>query len=404
MQIYLVGGAVRDQLLQISVKERDWVVVGATPEAMLEQGYKQVGRDFPVFLHPQTGEEYALARTERKTGKGYTGFVCFAESSVTLEEDLMRRDFTINAIAQDEQGKLIDPYHGQQDLNNKILRHVSPAFAEDPLRILRGARFSAKLPEFQLAAETLQLMQQMVAEGEVDALVPERVWKELSRALAEKCPVRFIELLRACGALNIVLPEIDCLFGIPQKPESHPEIDTGIHTLLVLQRACELTTDPVIRFAALVHDVGKGLTPKAQWPSHKGHEAKSVDCIKALCKRMAVPNDYRDLALIVSRYHGDVLDALKLSAEQLLALLQNMDALRRPERFQQALIACQADFQGRTGFETAEFKQKAFLENVLQVVQAVSPQPLLEKGLQGKAMAEALQKLRIEAVAKITHY
>ena len=345
MRVYVVGGAVRDELLGLPVQDRDYVVVGATPDEMVKQGYLPVGKDFPVFLHPQTHEEYALARTERKSGHGYKGFKVFASPDVTLEEDLLRRDLTINAMARDELGNLIDPYSGQVDLDAKTLRHVSPAFAEDPVRILRVARFAARFPDFHVAPETMRLMQGMVNDGEVDHLVPERVWQELSRGLMTGRPSRMFEVLRECGALARLIPELDRLFGVPQPPEHHPEIDTGIHVMLVVDWAASQGYSLPVRFAALTHDLGKGLTPPEHWPKHHGHEARSVELVKAISARLRVPADCRDLALLVARYHGDIHRALELRPETVLKILESTDAFRRPARFSEVLQACESDFR-----------------------------------------------------------
>ncbi|MDH5324116.1 MAG: multifunctional CCA addition/repair protein [Gammaproteobacteria bacterium] len=398
MEIYLVGGAVRDTLLGLVPKEHDWVVVGATAEQLLHLGYKQVGRDFPVFLHPKSHDEYALARTERKTSPGYTGFEVFADPNVTLEQDLERRDLTINAIAQSEDGKLIDPFHGRRDLEQKLLRHVSPAFVEDPVRILRVARFAARFEGFTVAPQTLELMREMVNRGEVDALVPERVWKELSRALLMPQPQRFIEVLRDCGALTRLLPEVDRLFGVPQSPQHHPEVDTGIHTLLVLQQAARLSEDSRVRFAALLHDVGKGETPPELWPKHREHEAAGIPLVNALCQRFRVPNDHKDLALQVTRYHLFFHRALELSAEDILNLLQNLDAWRKPERYELFLLACEADARGRPGYETLDYPQGRVLRQALQAAQGISAQTLMQQGLKGAALGQAINRLRLEAI------
>ena len=355
MRVYVVGGAIRDELLGLPVQDRDHVVVGATPDEMVRLGYQPVGKDFPVFLHPQTREEYALARTERKSGHGYKGFKVFASPDVTLEEDLLRRDLTINAMARDEQGNLIDPYSGQADLVSKILRHVSPAFAEDPVRILRVARFAARFPEFHLAPETLELMRGMVNAGEIDHLVPERVWQELSRGLMSIQPSRMFLVLRECGALARLIPELDRLFGVPQPPEHHPEIDTGIHVMLVVDWAARQGYRLAVRFAALTHDLGKGLTPPEHWPKHHGHEAKSVELVNAISERLRVPAECRDIALLVARYHGDIHRALELRPETLLKILESTDAFRRPERFTEILQACESDFRGRPGYENRPF-------------------------------------------------
>jgi len=371
MQTYCVGGAIRDELLGLPVKDRDWVVVGATPETMLAQGFKPVGRDFPVFLHPQTREEYALARTERKTAPGYAGFVFHAAADVTLEEDLARRDLTINAIARAENGTLIDPYGGQADLRKKILRHVSPAFAEDPVRILRLARFSARFADFAVAAETLDLMQAMVANGEVDALVAERVWQELARGLMEATPSRMFETLRACGALKKLLPELDKLWGVPQRAEFHPEIDTGVHVMMVIDMAARLQLSLPTRFAALTHDLGKGETPPDILPRHLGHELRSTTLLEPLCDRLRVPADCRDVARLVARFHGDMGKVDELRPDTRLKILERCDALRRPERFAEILGACEADYRGRLGYTERDFAAATRWRATLAVVQAV---------------------------------
>ncbi len=400
MKIFQVGGAVRDRLLGRPVLERDWVVVGTTPEALIELGFQPVGKDFPVFLHPTTHEEYALARTERKTGRGYTQFVCYSNPDVTLEEDLLRRDLTINAIAMSEDGQLIDPYGGQADLKLRVLRHVSPAFAEDPVRILRIARFAARYAYlgFHIADETYALMQKMVRAGEVNALVPERVWQELQSALAETHPARFFEELRRCGALALLLPELDQLFGIPNPKTSHPEIDTGIHSLLCLQQAASLSNDCSVRFAALLHDVGKAATPPTQWPHHTGHEEAAAPFVQALCLRCRAPRDYQTLAALVARYHLYCHQAFALDAKAVLYLLTAVDGFRRPERFQQFLTACEADARGRIYFEETPYSQRTYLEQLFRAASAVSTQPLIAKGLQGKALGEALQQERLIAI------
>ncbi len=400
MKIYLVGGAVRDALLNNPIHERDWVVVGANPQEMLDLGYRQVGKDFPVFLHPKTHEEYALARTERKTGRGYTQFSCDASPHVTLEEDLLRRDITINAMAQTDDGNIIDPFNGQQDLKNKILRHVSPAFAEDPVRILRIGRFAARYG-FDIAPETWLLMRQMVREGEVDALVPERVWQEMSRALGEPQPQRFFEVLRTCGALAILLPELDALYGVPNPARWHPEIDSGIHTLMVLEQAARLSTEPVVRFAALLHDLGKGMTPMAGWPSHHGHEALGVPLVKAIAKRYRIPHEYADLAVLVTQYHGHCHDMLKQKPSTVLKLLEHLDAFRRPARFEQFLLACEADARGRPGFENREYPQSTQLQELYRAAASVSIQPLLDRGLENKALGDALHQARVTAIKNL---
>jgi tRNA nucleotidyltransferase (CCA-adding enzyme) len=349
MRVYCVGGALRDELLGLPVQDRDWVVVGATPEEMLARGFKPVGRDFPVFLHPKTHEEYALARTERKTAPGYAGFVFHAAADVTLEEDLARRDLTINAMARGEDGVLVDPYGGQADLAQKVLRHVSPAFAEDPVRILRLARFAARFADFSVAPETLALMRAMTDNGEVDALVAERVWQELARGLMERSPSRMFETLRACGALGRLLPELDRLWGVPQRADFHPEVDTGVHTMMVIDMAARLGLSLPARFAALTHDLGKGLTPADILPRHIGHELKSATLLEPLCARLRVPADCRDVARLVARFHGDMHKVAELRPETKLKILERCDALRRPERFAEVLGACEADYRGRLG-------------------------------------------------------
>ncbi len=409
MKTWLVGGAVRDALLGLPVKDRDWVVTGATPEAMLQRGYKPVGRDFPVFLHPETGEEYALARTERKTGRGYHGFHFHTGPSVSLEEDLQRRDLTINAMAQDPvTGQLIDPFGGQQDLQQRLLRHVSPAFVEDPVRILRLARFAARFQPlgFRVAEETRALMRSMVAAGEVDALVPERVWQEMEHALSEPAPWVFIEVLRDCGALARLLPEVDALFGVPQPEQYHPEIDTGQHVLLAMQQAARLASEEaedererrLLLFAVLMHDLGKGTTPGDVLPHHYGHEARGVPLIQALCQRLRIPNEYRQLAEITSYWHLHVHRLAQLKASTILRLLNQCDAFRRPRRFTLFLLACQADAQGRAGLETQAYPQRQQLWQMLLACQQVEAGPLLEQGLKGKAVGEAMERQRLRCI------
>lgn len=400
MQIYLVGGAVRDALLQYPVKEKDWVVVGATVEEMLDLGYQQVGKDFPVFLHPITKDEHALARTERNTAPGYKGFEVHASPDVTLEEDLIRRDLTINAIAQDENGQIIDPYHGQADIQNRLLRHVSDAFKEDPVRILRVARFAARYAHlgFKVANETMTLMQQMVDQGEADALVAERVWQEFHKSLSEKNPEVFLQTLRDCGALAIILPEIDALFGVPQPIEHHPEIDTGVHTIMVLQQACRLSDEPITRFAALCHDLGKALTPKENWPSHHGHEALGIKPIKQLCKRLRIPNEFRQLACITSEYHLHVHRAFEIKKSTLLRTLEKLDGMRKPLRYEQFLLACTADSRGRTGYENKSYPQADYFRQALNIIKSIDMEPLKDAGLQGKDMAEAIRRARQSAL------
>ncbi|MFU8797567.1 MAG: multifunctional CCA addition/repair protein [Gammaproteobacteria bacterium] len=401
MKIYLVGGAVRDNLLGNPVQERDWVVVGSTPQEMLELGYRQVGKDFPVFLHPKTHEEYALARTERSTGRGYAQFSFDVSPSVTLEEDLLRRDITINAMAQTPEGKIIDPYNGQADLHHKIIRHVSAAFAEDPVRILRVGRFSARYA-FTLASETRQLMRNMVRAGEIDALVPERVWQELSRALGEPYPEKFFEVLRECGALKILFPEINTLYGIPNPPKWHPEIDTGIHTMMVLTQAVRLSLEPVVRFAALLHDVGKGVTPMSDWPSHHNHEALGVPLVKALILRYRIPREFAELAVMVVQHHGHCHGILAMKPSTIIKLLEQLDAFRRPARFEQFLLACEADSRGRPSFEDHAYPQADYLRTMYHAANKVIVQSLLEKGFQGKALGDALHQARIDAIKAVS--
>ena len=393
-----MGGAVRDKLLGKPGKDSDWVVVGSTPEEMEEQNFKPVGKDFPVFLHPETKEEYALARTERKSGKGYKGFTFHTSKVITLEEDLARRDLTINAIAEDHTGKLIDPFNGKQDIEDKILRHVSPAFVEDPLRVLRVARFAARFG-FRIAPETMSLMNEISESGELDALVPERVWNELERAMGETYPSRFILALRACHALGILFPEIERLFGVPQPEKYHPEIDTGIHTLMSLNQASRLSQDPQIRFATLVHDLGKGTTPKEKLPSHHGHEERGVKLIEALCKRYRGPKQYQELAVQVSRHHFSCHRIEEMRAETILKKLESMDAFRRPERFKKFLICCEADARGRTGFEDRAYPQADYFKQALDAANEVDTESLRQKGLEGKAMAEAIKIERINLIS-----
>jgi len=400
MEIYLVGGAVRDKLLNRPVGEKDWVVVGGSPAELEADGYKRVGKDFPVFLHPETGEEYALARTETKTGPGHRGFEVYAESDVSLEDDLLRRDLTINAIAESSDGTLTDPYGGQADIEAKLLHHVSDAFREDPLRVLRVARFAARFHKlgFSVAPDTLELMKDMAAGGELGTLVAERVWKETAIALGESRPDIFIETLRNCGALEIVFPEVDRLFGVPQPPKWHPEIDTGIHVLLVMQQAAALSDSLPVRFAAMVHDLGKGTTDKRWWPSHRGHEQRSVELINELCDRLGAPNHCRDIALHVGLYHGHSHRALQLRPDTVLKLIENTDAFRRPERFEEFLLACEADARGRTGMEERPYHQAAILRAALAAAVDISSKALQEQGLEGPEFGAALRQARLEAV------
>ncbi len=404
MRIYLVGGAVRDELLGLPVRERDWVVVGATPEQMTAQGYRPVGKDFPVFLHPQTAEEYALARTERKTGPGYHGFSTRFSPDVTLVEDLSRRDLTINAIARDpDSEELIDPYGGAKDLDARILRHVSPAFIEDPLRVLRVARFSARFESlgFGLADETTKLLQQMSAGGELGTLVAERVWQETLKGLTTHSPAQYFRVLRQTGALAAVFPEIDALFGVPQPAAWHPEIDTGVHVLMVLEQAAALSPDPVVRFAALTHDLGKGQTPADQWPRHVGHETRSVACVDALCDRLKIPNEYRELARHVARHHGVVHNAQQLRAGTLLELLETIDAFRRPDRFEAFLLACMADMRGRAGFEQRPYPQADYRRSVRSVAAGVALDPSSFAGLTGAEIGERVRLARLAAIETV---
>lgn len=401
METYLVGGAVRDRLLGEPIRERDFVVVGATPAEMEARGFRRVGRSFPVFLHPDTGEEYALARTERKTGPGYRGFEVHAEPDVSLEADLRRRDLTINAMAEGPDGTLIDPYGGRADLEARRLRHVSDAFREDPVRILRVARFAARFRRlgFTVADETRALMREMIAAGEAAALVPERLWRETEGALATADPAVFFEELRACGALAVVYPEINALFGVPQPPEHHPEIDCGVHTLMVLAQAARLSPSPEVRFAALTHDLGKAATPRGEWPRHRGHERRSVELLGQLCHRLAVPNRYRELAEHVARWHGVCHRAAELRPGTVLELIEAVDALRRPERFDAFLLACEADSRGRTGFEDAAYPQADLLRRARAAAAAVTAAPLRASGLAGPALGRALHDARARAIA-----
>ena len=406
MKIYTVGGAIRDALLGLPVQDRDYVVVGATPEEMVARGFTPVGKDFPVFLHPVTHAEYALARTERKTAPGYKGFVFHAAPDVTLEEDLVRRDLTINAMAQAEDGAIVDPFGGRQDLHAKLFRHVSAAFAEDPVRILRVARFAARFAEFSIAPETNVLMRQMVDAGEVDALVPERVWQELARGLMEATPSRMFEVLRECGALARILPELDALWGVPQPEKYHPEIDTGVHVMMVVDTAARRGCSLPIRFAALLHDLGKGSTPPAEWPRHYGHEARSVKLVEKVCQRLKIPNDCRDLALMTARDHGNVARALEMRAETIVSLLERCDAFRKPQRFVDMLRASECDHRGRTGFENVAFPQAAYLENALTAAQTVDAGAIAAATVQRhpdqpQRIPEAIRAARVAAVGAL---
>ncbi|WP_337058650.1 multifunctional CCA addition/repair protein [Pseudomonas sp. USHLN015] len=400
MQIYKVGGAVRDRLLQHPVTEVDWVVVGATAEEMLEQGFKPVGADFPVFLHPQSGEEYALARTERKSGRGYGGFTFFASPDVSLEEDLIRRDLTVNAIAEDEHGVLVDPYGGQRDLERRILRHVSPAFAEDPLRVLRVARFAARYAPlgFTVAEETLALMREIAESGELDALTPERSWKEISRALMEPRPDVFIQVLRDCGALKAWMPELDALFGVPQPEQHHPEVDSGLHVLAVLQQCAEHEQPLAVRWACLLHDLGKGETPEEEWPRHIAHEQRGLKLIQQVNERCKVPRDCQELAMLVGEFHTHAHRAQELRASTLAELLVRFDVYRRPQRFEEFIAACEMDARGRHGLEQREYPQADYLRGAASAARAVAVQPLLEKGYKGAELGEALKLERLKAL------
>ncbi len=400
MQIYKVGGAVRDRLLGRPVTEVDWVVVGATAEEMLEQGFKPVGADFPVFLHPQSGEEYALARTERKSGRGYGGFTFFANPDVSLEEDLIRRDLTVNAIAEDEHGTLVDPYGGRRDLEQRILRHVSPAFAEDPLRVLRVARFAARYAPlgFSVATETIALMREIAESGELDALTAERSWKEISRALMEPRPDVFIQVLRDCGALQAWMPELDALFGVPQPEHHHPEVDSGLHVLAVLQQCAEHDQPLTVRWACLLHDLGKGETPEEEWPRHIAHEQRGLKLIQQVNERCKAPRDCQELAMLVGEFHTHAHRATELRASTLAELLARFDVYRRPQRFEEFIAACEMDARGRHGLEQREYPQADYLRGAAEAARAVAVQPLLEKGYKGAELGEALRLERLKAL------
>ena len=403
MKFYLVGGAVRDKLLNLPISERDWVVVGATPEEMIAKGYKPVGRDFPVFLHPETHEEYALARTERKCAPGYRGFIIHSDSNVSLKDDLLRRDLTINSLALDDAGNLIDYYGGAKDITDRVLRHTSDAFIEDPVRVLRVARFAARFKAFgfRVADETMALMEKMVSNGEVDALVPERVWQELVKALSENTPTEFFEVLRLCGALEVLFPELESLWGVPQTPKYHPEIDTWIHTLMVLTQASSLTEDTRVRFAALTHDLGKGTTSPSEWPQHHEHGRRGVILIDTLCDRLKAPRAYRDLAKLVARYHLRCHRALELRPGTMLSTLEALDALRRPERFNQFLLACEADYKGRESCEDRPYPQADLLQAARNAAISVDPARLVASGIEGTALALALRNERLGAIRKL---
>ena len=413
MQVFVVGGAVRDALMGLPVNDRDWVVVGSTPEAMTAQGFVPVGKDFPVFLHPKTREEYALARTERKTARGYKGFAVQAAPDVTLEEDLARRDLTVNAMAVPEilahqppstwAGQILDPYGGQQDLQSKVLRHVTEAFAEDPVRILRLARFAARFADFSVADETMALMRQMVEDGEVDHLVPERVWQELAKGLMSERPSRMFEVLRSCGALKVLLPELDRLWGVPQRPEYHPEVDTGVHMMLVMDMAARLNTPLPVRVACLMHDLGKGTTPADVLPRHIGHEGRSVKLLQKVCERLRVPTDCKELAEVVAREHGNIHRSAELGPEAMMRLLDRCDAIRQPERFARVLQACECDARGRLGLEESAYPQAERLLKAQKAALSVETAPIAQaaaaQGLKGPQIGEQISKARVKAVA-----
>ncbi len=401
MEVLCVGGAVRDELLGLAIKDRDWVVVGATPEQMVAKGFRPVGKDFPVFLHPESNAEYALARTERKTAPGYKGFAFHASPDVTLEQDLARRDLTINAMARREDGTLVDPYGGQRDLAARVMRHVSPAFSEDPVRILRVARFAARFTDFTIAPETLALMSQMVTGGEVDHLVAERVWQELARGLMEARPSRMFEVLRDCGALKTILPEVDALWGVPQRADHHPEVDTGIHVMLVIDMAASLQAELPARFAALTHDLGKGVTPADILPRHVGHEQESVKLLGPLCERLRVPADCRDVAMLVARFHGDLGRVRELRATTIVKLLESCDVMRRPERFEQILIACESDYRGRTGFESRRFEAADQWRTFCTAIRAIDAAAIAKKCENPAHIPSAIHDARVAAIKMV---
>jgi tRNA nucleotidyltransferase (CCA-adding enzyme) len=404
MQTYMVGGAVRDALLGLPVSDHDWVVVGATPQEMIGAGFLPVGKDFPVFLHPQTREEYALARTERKTARGYHGFAFHAEPNVTLEEDLARRDLTINAIAQDKAGRLIDPFNGEADLRRRVFRHVTLAFREDPVRILRVARFAARFPHFSLAPETLALMREMVEAGEVDALVAERVWQELARGLMEEKPSRMFEVLRECGALARLLPEVERLWGVPQRAEYHPEVDTGVHLMMVLDMSARLQAPLPVRFACLTHDLGKGTTPVEILPRHTGHEERSARLLRKICDRLRVPVECREIADVVAREHGNIHRSGEFGAAPTVRLLERCDAFRKPQRFDAILLACECDARGRRGLEEMPYPQRPRLMAALRAAQAVVTHEIAARaqqhGIEGPRIGQLIHQARVQAVAQ----
>ena len=400
METYLVGGAVRDKLLDIPVKDEDWVVVGAHPEDLLKMGYRQVGKGFPVFLHPETHQEYALARTERKTGPGHNAFDFDASEHVSLEEDLRRRDLTINAMAQTKSGEIIDPYGGQEDLTNNVLRHVSEAFSEDPLRVLRVARFAAKFKNrgFVVADETMKLMTAMVASGELETLVAERVWQETELALSTDAPQEFVSVLKQCGALAVILPEVDALFGVPQPEKYHPEIDTGVHILMSLEQVAKLSDDATVRYATLVHDVGKAVTDKSKWPSHYGHEVLGIPLQQSIAKRLRVPNGHAQLAALVCEHHTKLHRVQQLRPSTLLGLFESLDALRQPKRLERFLLACEADARGRTGLEDREYPQRDYLNAVLEAVNQLDVEALLAENFK-RSPSELIRNTRLQIVS-----
>jgi len=403
MKAYLVGGAVRDTLLKLPVRERDWVVIGETPEAMIARGYIEVGKDFPVFLHPETKDEYALARIERKTTHGYKGFAVHATPDVSMKDDLMRRDLTINAMALLDNGEIFDPYGGQEDLNNRIFRHISPAFCEDPVRVLRIARFCARYKHlgFSIAPETQQLMQEMVAQGEINHLVAERVWAETVKALGEQSPTAYFQALRDCGALARIFPELDKLFGVPQPAAYHPEIDTGIHTLMVLEQAVLLSDKTTVRFAALTHDLGKALTPTDKWPSHHEHETLGISTLKELCQRLRVPNHYQKLALQVMQYHTHCHRALELKPGTLCAMLSSIGAFKADNQLKDFLLACEADAKGRLGLEDRPYPQAGYILAAQKAAKLIASSAISNKNLKGKEIGLAIQQLRSQEISKI---
>lgn len=403
MQTYLVGGAVRDKLLGREVYDKDWVVVGASPDDMLNQGYQQVGKDFPVFLHPQTKDEYALARTERKSGKGYTGFVCDFSQDITLEQDLQRRDLTINAMALDEQGNLVDPFNGKDDLDNRILRHVSDAFVEDPLRVLRVARFAARYLEygFRIADETLELMRTLAHSGELEYLAAERVWKETERSLLGANPQEYFRVLQSCDALNYWFKELADLWGVPNPPMHHPEIDSGIHTLMVLEQAAKLSPELDVRYAALAHDLGKGITPAEMWPRHIGHESNGVPLVESLSNRLKCPTKAKDIAKLVCELHIKVHTAFKLKPSTIVKMLNQMDAWRKPERFEHILLACEADARGRTGFEDRRYPQADYLRTCYKEASDIDVKAIMASGVQGAQIRDAIERERTQRVAAV---